>query len=223
MDNPFYNNEVVNNLFNLKPSFENIMDECDNKFITVYSAKGPVSTYYNIKYKRQDLTTLLDEHLTEQDIDDYINSEIEQKIVLKSNCYYKELINFYLGKQIKCRRLPKYYHNFFYRKPLACLLLLERYSIDRVVNTYHKLMKKEILSYGKIVSDQFSIDYSWLFSYRLEVGLKYYKETCSQLGVDEDIDYYINLYVYMNTCKIEELLEYESTEVINILKLCYED
>ena len=74
-------------------------------------------------------------------------------------------------------------------------MLLERYSIDRVVNTYHKLMKKEILSYGKIVSDRFSIDYSWLFSYRLEVGLKYYKETCSQLGVDEDIDYYTLTYM----------------------------
>ena len=56
------------------------MDECDNKFITAYSAKGLVSTYYNIKYKRQDLTTLLDEHLTEQDIDDYINLKLNKKL-----------------------------------------------------------------------------------------------------------------------------------------------
>ena len=222
MDNPFYNNEVVNNLFTSKPNFENIMNKCDNKFITVYSIKGLISTYYNIKYKRQDLAILLDEKLTENDIDDYINSEIEEKIVLKSNYYYKELINHYLGKQKKCRRLPKYYYNFFYRKPLACLLLLERYSIDRVVNTYQKLMKKEVTSYGKIVSDKFSIDFSWLFSIQLEIGLKYYKQICNELEISADIPYYIDLYVYMNTCKIQELLQYESTEVQEILKLCYE-
>jgi len=223
MDNPFYNNEVVNNLFSLKPDFDNILNECDNKLITVYTIKGLLSTYYNIKYKRQDLTILLDEQLSENDIDDYINSEIEEKIVLKSSHYYKELIDHYLGKQQRCRRMPKYYYNFFYKKPLACLLLLERYSIDRVVNTYQKLMKKEIMSYGKIVSDKFSIDYSWLFTVELEFGLKYYKDICSQLKLQPDIPYYIGLYVYMNTCNIEELLKYESTEVQDIMKFCYED
>ena len=168
------------------------------------------------------MTILLDKQLTENDIDDYINSEIEDKIVLKSNYYYEELINHYLGKQQKCKRLPNYYYNFFYNKPLACLLLLERYSIDRVVNTYQRLMKKEVISYGKIVSDKFSIDFSWLFTVELEFGLKYYKEICDELKVDVDIPYYIDLYVYMNTCKIQELLKYESTEVQEILKLCYE-
>tara|TARA_B100000900_G_scaffold6576_1_gene5565 strand:+ start:557 stop:1237 length:681 start_codon:yes stop_codon:yes gene_type:complete len=223
MDNPFYNNEIVNNLFTSKPDFENIMNECDKKFTTVYAIKSWVSTYYNVKCKRQDLTILLDEKLTEQDIDDFINTEIQQKIVLNTNCYYKELIDHYLGKQNKCKRLPKYYHNFFYKKPLACILLLEQYTIDRVVNTYTKLMKKEIMLYGKIVSDDFSIDYAILFSYRLEIGLKYYKQICSQLEIDVDIPYYINLYVHMNTRKIEELLKFESTEVKDILKLCYED
>lgn len=223
MDRLFYNNEVVNNLFTSKPSFENIMQNCDRKFITVYSAKDLLSTYYNIKYNRQDFEILLDESLKDQDIDDYINSEIDDKIILKSNIYYKEVIDHYLVKQNKCKRLPEYYYKFFYKKPLACLMLLEKYSIDRVVNTFYKLLKKELLIYKKPVSDEFSIDFSWLFFCRLEVGIKYYKDICSQLEIDVDIDYYIKLYVYMNTCKIEELLKYESTEVKNALKLCYED
>ena len=218
MDNPFYNNEIVNNLFGAEPAFENIMQSAPTKFTTVYTRKDVVSTYYNIKCNREDFVIPINETLSEQNIDDFINNELDYKCILQTSNYYKELVEHFAPKEN-----VDFYVNFFYNKPLASLLLCIENDIDDVVKNYKQLMSEEMISYSRIESEGFCINYSWLFNYSLEHTIKYYRDICSQLKKVVNEEYYKGLYVYMNTCKIEELLKYESTEVINALKLCYED
>ena len=218
MDNPFYNNEVVNNLFGAEPNYSEIMQPAPKKFTTIYTRKDVVSTYYNIKCNREDFVIPINETLCEQDIDDYINSELQEKCVLQTNNYYKEVI----AHIVKKDNIDNYI-DFFYNKPLASLLLCIDNDVDDVINNYKNLISEEMISYSRIQSENFSINYSWLFNHSLEHTLDYYYTACSQLKHVVNTEYYIGLYVYINTCKIEELLKYESTEVKNALKLCYED
>lgn len=194
----------------------------DQQLTVSYSKKGFVEFYHRVKHYRQDLFMLINEHITEQDIDDYVNSEIDDTIFLASNCYWKELIEFLYSKNDSINTL-EFYQRKLYNKPITLITIGIQENIDSDLNNLDTLLKEDALSYplNEIVDND--INFDELFTNEYDNCLLYYINFCQNQGCDTNVDLHKELYDSVNYKKIDDLLGHESEEVRNILKLCYED
>ena len=193
----------------------------DQQLTVSYSKKSLIELYHRIKNLRDDLYINLNEFLTEEDIDDYINDELENKIILKGDCYWKELVE-HVYSNTETEYSIDYFLEKFYNKPIIIIVLALNKNIQNHIDNLDSVVLRDLNHYSLKKYDS-DINFDELFTNEYDNCLLYYINFCQNQGCDTNVDLHKELYDSVNYKKVDDLLGHESEEVRNILKLCYED
>ena len=152
-------------------------------------------------------------------IDSTINNLRKEKIVLKTENYIKELVEYYM--QDGCKHTVDYYIKFFVNKPIKLLELCNKNKIDHVVENYIDLIIESCnqFSTGKRTEKDWiiDIDFHKLLDIDFPESVEYYQDTCDKLGIYSNFEYYEQLHqtvngkqfdVFVDNIVLQEVLDY---------------
>lgn len=216
-----HSNEIVNNIFSESRDIFSVTDPCFN---TYYSESCLISVYYTLIRTREEYFVKLNETINEEDIDDFINFDLKDKIILNSDCYYKEVLQ-HLMLQNNCEHDIEFYVNFFYNKPIVYVALAYKHGLDKFVKNCVDIIKDDLFSHrlNKAIDGVYNINFTKLTQNNMEECIDYYTNMCDAMCLTPNIDYFKQTVSRINTANIDDLLQHESADVKDILKLCYED
>ena len=217
-------NNIVNNLFTNNIDNIEVQDfikdlGADPKKVT-YTFKSLIPTYIALKSVNKDLLVNLNNNTTEEDVDDYINVVLQDKIFLQSNNYYNEIITTLYNRQ-DCEYSLDEVLNYFYNKPIKMILLANMIGFDEVINNYDGKLLLLVKEY-KLPKATQGISFNRLFNNDIGSCIDYYMQVCKETNIVSNVSKFNKLIQHINNAKIDELLGHESEEIKNILKICYE-
>ena len=135
-------NNIVNNLFsdNINIPVQDFLKDLGAPVQQIsYTYKSLVPTYIALKTINKDLLVNINNSITEEDVDDYINSNLQDKIYLQSDDYYTEVITTIYNRQ-QCETSLEKVLDYFYNKPIKMLLLANIKGFDEIINTYNSML-----------------------------------------------------------------------------------
>jgi len=186
-----------------------------------------VSFYTLITHTMRGYLNTFDENTQLFEIDKTINGPRRDKIVLKTENYLLELVEFFMNDTTPNHSID-YYYNFFLNKPLRMLAFCNTHDIDDVVNNYASMIVKASSAH-RVVSKRsskdwiFEIDFSKLFSTDYIDSVSYYSEVCDALNIKPNFNYFEYVYPYINEMKFSKLIDSKHTVMLKILEQYCED
>ena len=216
-------NNIVNNLFsdNINIPVQDFIKDLGAPIQQIsYTYKSLVPTYIALKTINKDLLVNINNSITEEDVDDYINSNLQDKIYLQSDDYYTEVITTIYNRQ-QCETSLEKVLDYFYNKPIKMLLLANIKGFDEIINTYNSMLFMLAKEY-KLPKSRSGINYNRLFNNDIGSCIEYYIQVCEGMNIVADLNKFNELVQYVNNAKIDTLLGHESENIKDILKICYE-
>lgn len=158
-------------------------------------------------------------------IDSIINRLRDNKIILKSENYIKELIEFYMDNA--CKHNTEFYVNFFYSKPIGVMALCNKNHIDDVVENYAKLMieTNNHKKFGKRSSKDWIVEikFNKLIQDDYISSMDYYTNICEQLDIEPNYSYFEHFHTVVADKNFTAFKQKDNTVLQDIMRYHYEN
>ena len=179
-------------------------------------------TFFNLVVSQKEgYTEILNEKIDHKDVDNVINRLRTEKIVLKSENYAKEIIEFYMTES-SCKHDVDFYLDFFIGNPLRVLALCNNHNIDVVVKNYIDLLLEgasQSVS-GKRTNKPWIVDinFATLFESEYNIAVNHYEEVCNKLDIVPNLIYFENLYNVIRHCEFAKFMPTSNPVLIELLE-----
>lgn len=158
-------------------------------------------------------------------IDSIINRLRNDKIILKSENYIKEIVEFYMDSS--CRNNVEFYVNFFYNKPICIMSLCNNNHIDDVVKSYPKLIieANNHKRFGKRSSKDWivNIEFNKLIQDDYISSMNYYTHICEQLDIEPNYSYFEYFHTIVADKDFTAFKQTDNTVLQDIMRYHYEN
>lgn len=239
----YYINDVATNLLDIEN--ENLNDSTFDHIFPVHIRSNATKDFKSVVYYVNNTNSdwmsfytlithtlhgylnVFDENTQLFEIDKAINSTRNDSIILTTENYLLEIVQFYMSKTTPAFS-TEYYYNFFYNKPLRVLALCNMFNIDNVVNNYASMLIKSATA-SKAVSKRsskdwiFEIDFNKLFSNEYIDSVSYYSDVCDALDIKPNFNYFEYVYPYINEMKFSKLIDNKHIVMLKMLEQYCED
>lgn len=158
-------------------------------------------------------------------IDSIINKHRKEKIILNSENFIKELVEFYMDKH--CEQDINFYINFFLNKPILTLSLCNNNHIDDVVKNYASLMINENnhRTFGKRKSKDWIVEIKFhkLIQDDYVSSMNYYTKICEQLDIEPNYRYFEYFHTVVADKDFTAFQQKDNTVLQDIMRYHYEN